>query len=40
MNNPLFPTTLSIPSYDIGEVGGAKDLTAPLYSNMLYRFVA
>jgi len=29
MNRPLFPTTLSIPSYD-REVGRAKYLSAPL----------
>ena len=26
MNRPLFPTTLSIPSYDIGKVGRANDM--------------
>ena len=29
MNRTLFPTTLLIPSYDIGKYVGAKDLTAP-----------
>jgi len=29
MNRPLFPTTLSIPSYDMGEVGRAKGLLVP-----------
>ena len=29
MNRPLFPTTLSILSYDIGEVARAKDLSVP-----------
>ena len=28
MNKPIFPTTLSIPSNDIGEVGLSKDLSA------------
>jgi len=32
MNSPLFPTTLSIPSYDIREVGRANDLPALLLS--------
>jgi len=33
MSRPLFPTTLSIPSYDIGKFVGAKDLSAPRRSN-------
>jgi len=28
MNRLLFPATLSIPSYDMGKVGRAKDLAA------------
>jgi hypothetical protein len=29
MNRPIFLTTLSIPSYDIGKVGRAKDFSVP-----------
>jgi len=33
MNRPLFPTTLSIPSYDIRELGRANDLSVPSRSS-------
>ena len=40
MNRPLFPTTLSIPSYDVGSRSG-KDFSAPLVLNKIlypYKF--
>ena len=34
MNRPLFPTTLSIPSYDIGKKVGLRTYQHPSYSNI------
>jgi len=33
MNIPLFPTTLSIPSYDIGKYVGLRTYQHPSYTN-------